>query len=194
MGKLELIWWCLLGLSGGILMGLLILRVVKRGYSVLKENSSSVLQNWVEDLPFMQQSVLISAIRGPDSLPKDHISKVIIVWYRRCILFSAFDKCVLTDPYDKRGGSFTGPCKVPLEEAFDEYFRTIDELPPHFYTHLMHAAEILGYKHPDLTARDFWREFYKKSVSKFHLKPELEIDLDRRLGDNKENWLAAEEV
>jgi len=32
----------------------------------------SVLQDWVHELTFMQQSVLIAAVRGPDGIRKDH--------------------------------------------------------------------------------------------------------------------------
>lgn len=59
----------------------------------------TVLQNWVTDLTFMQQTVLISAVRGPDGLRKDHPVKILLRWYRRCILISAFDKKALTDPF-----------------------------------------------------------------------------------------------
>jgi len=31
---------------------------------------TTVLQPWVEKLPMMQQTVLMTAIRGPDGLPK----------------------------------------------------------------------------------------------------------------------------
>lgn len=60
---------------------------------------SSVLQPWVQELSFMQQSVLISAVRGPDGIGKYHKGKGLIKWYRRCILVSAFDNGILTDPY-----------------------------------------------------------------------------------------------
>jgi len=43
----------------------------------------------------MQQSVLLTAVRGPDGLPKYHSSKYLLRWYRRCILLSAMDGRVL---------------------------------------------------------------------------------------------------
>lgn len=70
---------------------------------------SCALQDWVMNLTIMQQSVLIAAVRGPDTIRKDHVAKLLLRWYRRCILLSAFDKRVITDPYEKVGGSFTGP-------------------------------------------------------------------------------------
>jgi hypothetical protein len=70
---------------------------------------TSVLQPWVQDLSLMMQSVLLGAIRGPDGVPKYSSAKNVVRWYRRCVLLSAFDKIALTDPLDRRGGSFTGP-------------------------------------------------------------------------------------
>jgi|SRR6478609_5372468 len=70
-----------------------------------------VQQEWVLEIPFMQQSVLFAAIRAPDGLRKDHPTKVLLRWYRRCVLLSAFDRRALTCPFEEGGGSFTGPFK-----------------------------------------------------------------------------------
>ena len=149
----------------------------------------SVLQSWVESLTLMQQSVLITAVRGVDTLTKYHVSKYILRWYRRCILLSAFDQCVLDDPHDPRGGSFTGPIEaVSLDKLGSHYLVSVDEVPHHFHLHLVHAAEILGYKHPDEETRKWWHRFYAAAVSDMHLNIETEEELDKRLGDNLEDW------
>lgn len=80
----------------------------------------TVLQPWVEDLTMMQQSVLLTAVRGPDALPKYHPSKFLLRWYRRCLLLSAMDQRVLEDPFEPNGGSFTGP-SVLVKESFEKY-------------------------------------------------------------------------
>jgi len=137
----------------------------------------------------MQQSVLLTAVRGADNLAKYHVSKYLLRWYRRCLLLSAFDGCVLTDPYDPRGGSFTGPIEGGnLDEIASRYLRAVDELPLHFHLHFVHAAEILGYKHPDRGIREWWYLFYVAAVRDMHLLPESEQELDKRLGDNLEEW------
>src|SRR4051794_40210232 len=124
---------------------------------------TSVLQEWTADLPMMQQTVLLTAVRGPDGLPKYHPSKYVLRWYRRCVLLSAMDGRVLTDPVEPNGGSFTGPALTPspgahryrctpderwcqgMNERIDNYLQSLDEVPHHFQLHLMHAVEILGY-------------------------------------------------
>src|SRR3569833_4044670 len=106
----------------------------------------SVLLPWTEEITFMQQSVLISAVRGPDGIRKDHPVKVLCRWLRRSILKSAMDGKELATPYEVGGGSFTGPCRndevIGLPHAAELNFRLVDVLPHHFQLHLMLAAEI----------------------------------------------------
>lgn len=152
----------------------------------------------------MQQSVLITAVRGPDGLPKDHISKLLLRWLRRCILFSAMDRRELLTPYETGGGSFTGPSIPPpqtigewgddMQDLVTDYLRRVDEMPHHFQLHFMHAAEILGYKHPIPGTRLFWHKTYLRIVNDARLEPESEARMDWRLGDSREQWLAAEAV
>lgn len=155
-----------------------------------------LLQDWVMEQTLMQQTILLTATRAPDGLRKMHPVKTLLRWLRRCYLISAFDKCVLTDPYDPRGGSFTGPCKTAevksIEHAADLYIESGDEIPLHFHFHLQQAAEVLGFKHPDENIRKFWYNFYLRCCNFAHLNPETELQFDRRLGDNKEQWMERE--
>lgn len=151
----------------------------------------------------MQQTVLLTAVRGPDGIPKYHCVKYLLRWYRRCVLLSALDRCVWTTPWENGGGSFTGPSYTWGDHAFenprnwepimdrqvDDYLREIDGLPHHFHMHLMHAAEILGFKHPDLCIKSWWYKLYVRLVHDAHLWPESEEQLDRRLGDTVEGWI-----
>lgn len=163
-----------------------------------------VLQPWVRELSMMQQTVLLAAIRGPDGIYKDHMVKVLLRWFRRCVLYSAMDHRILSDPFMLGGGSFTGPFRPTFKkktgtmETFDqqreEYLRHVDELPHHFQLHLMHAAQIVGYKHPDRKIAKWWLDFYHMIVNDAHLFPEHEAAMDKRLGDNEADWRAREVV
>lgn len=176
----------------------------------------SVLQDWVQCLSLMQQSVLISSIRGADGLHKDHISKYILRWLRRSVLLNAFIGRPLLNPTEAPdGGSFTGPLKhssVPVPQNVDmeqvrrqydlsvldavaqDYLRSTDEIPHHFHMHVMHAAEILGYKHPETWIRVWWNDFYLKMASDAHLFPETAEQMDRRLDDVESQWKERELV
>lgn len=158
----------------------------------------SVLQDWVMELPYMQQSVLIAAVRGPDGIKKDHPVKVLCRWLRRSFMISAFDRRAKLDPYEEGGGSFTGPCRNntvrDIGHALELYVRSIDELPHHFQLHFMHTAEILGYKHPVMWIRIWWMSCYFTIVNDAHLRPESVEDMDKRLSDNEQSWRAREKV
>lgn len=163
----------------------------------------SVLQTWVNNLTMMQQTVLLTAVRGPDGLPKYGSAKLLLRWYRRCILLSAMDQAVLSTPYEVGGGSFTGPSfsalyaddwQGEMSEIVSSYLRELDAIPHHFQLHLLHAAEIVGYKHPDRNTRVWWRTTYERLVHDMHLWPETEDQLDRRLGDNRDQWLERNDV
>jgi hypothetical protein len=178
-----------------------------------------VQQRWVLQIPFMQQSVLFAAVRAPDGLRKDHPVKVLLRWFRRCILLSAFDRRVLVDPFEPGGGSFTGPFEYhhaidflanvawPSGEWGDEsvrwwaigamrkvYLRHVDEMPHHFQLHFMHAAQIVGVHHADEATRDWWKTFYLMIVNDAHLQPESDAAMNLRLSDNNAEWRAREEV
>lgn len=158
----------------------------------------AVTQDWTHELPFMQQSVLIAAVRGPDGIRKDHPVKVLCRWLRRSFLICAFDKVPHNDPYEPCGGSFTGKCQNEtvrdVDHALDLYMRSVDELPHHFQLHFMHAVEILGYKHPVAEIRNWWNTTYLRLVNDAHLFPESEELMDTRLADSESNWRAREEV
>jgi hypothetical protein len=164
---------------------------------------SSVLQPWVNGLTMMQQTVLLTAVRGPDGVPKYGPTKMLLRWYRRCVLFSAMDREVLNTPYEHGGGSFTGPSlsalfgsdwHEPMAELVGAYLRELDAIPHHFQLHLLHAVEIVGYKHPDPDIRHFWAVTYERLVHDMHLWPETEEQLDRRLGDDRGQWLERNDV
>jgi hypothetical protein len=197
----------------------------------------SVTQPWTHDLSFMQQTVLLTAIRGPDGVRKYDPPKMLLRWFRRCILISALDNEIFRDPITKKGGSFTGPSfteeeydkfkfytPVEQQDSFLKYWNTVceetegsnilrggawhvpmwllvgdylrdgDAIPHHFRMHFLHAVEILGYKHSELAIRLWWRCVYRRLVDDLHLNPETEEQMDRRLGDNRENWLARGDV
>lgn len=145
----------------------------------------------------MQQTVLLAAIRGPDGLPKYGSVKMLLRWYRRCVLLSAMDGKVLSDPCSDNGGSFTGPSlgvpitfwETGMDTHADQYMRELDAIPHHFQMHFMHATEILGYKHPELRTRKWWHTLYVRLVNDMHVHPESEAALDERLGDSRSGWL-----
>ena len=165
----------------------------------------SVMQEWTWNLSFMQQTVLLAAIRGPDNTPKYGPVKMIMRWYRRCVLVSSLEGIVISNPYEKDvGGSFMGPSYAHcdwvgtgkytwqqiMDEIVSQYLREVDAMPHHFHMHLMHAFEIVGYKHPESLTIGLWfRRTYGRFVNDMHLHEEREEEMDKRLGDDRDAWL-----
>lgn len=185
----------------------------------------SAAQEWLTTIPVMQQSVLFSGIRGMDGLPKLHPAKMLVRFYRRCVLISAFEGATLTNPYDGGGGDFTGPSLKlwPADEAcgephfymverdgfvclpesqwtdamqvhVDAFVRARDEMPLHYFSHMMHAFQILGAHHPDTKIALFWLNIYVRMCHALHLWPETAEQLDKRLGDTEAGWKAREDA
>lgn len=134
-----------------------------------------VLQDWLlSNCSWRQQTVLFTALRGPDGLPKSNSGKVLCRFLR---------SCVLRDATPNRG-TFMGILQKEAVRTAKKFIDAHDEYPHHFIMHLAHSAEILGYKHPNQKIRNFWKVLYEDVCSAFHMYPETEKQMDLRLRDD----------
>jgi hypothetical protein len=148
----------------------------------------SILQPWVEELPLRMQGVLMSAVRGCDTAPRHDTSKILQRIYRSEIL-----ECSCGDP--QKSVSYILPADVPTTvRRMNEFLEDCDHYPVHFVLHVVHAAEILGYYHPDHVRRDMWNGFYAQACKKFHVKPEQQNELRDRLTAPEEEFGRAQKV
>lgn len=135
----------------------------------------SILQDWVQTLGLRHQGVLLTAVRGCDTAPKDDPSKFFVRCYRNVIL----------NPHcgdSEKSRSFIE--RVDEQELglrFRAYRKNLDHYPHHYVMHLLHAIEIVGYKHPDVDVSSIWVSFYKTLCHGLHVTPETEDELDARL-------------
>lgn len=131
----------------------------------------SVVQEWMNDLTFKQQTVVLSALRGCDGLPKDDAAKKITRFLRGCVLHNA----------GTENTAFMRP--EPNKDDVNAMLRDMDKYPVHYILHLMHAAEIIGFYHPHPTIWWFWRDLYHRFADAMHLNPETKIENEFRLRD-----------
>lgn len=145
--------------------------------------AGSVLQGWVMELPLLYQGTLLTAVRGCDSEPKQ--------WTRMGVAYSpgrrltAFIRWCFMVPADAR--------EVDSEEgAFmmsspPEPFKASEfgHLPQHWYSHAMHALEIIGDAHPDLKVAATATRLYRAMVHSMHLNPESPAQLLNRLTEDR---------
>lgn len=150
-----------------------------------KQNMNSILKDWVMELGIRHQGVLLSAVRGCDTAAKHDWSKLIVRALRSEILNAHCGDAM-------KASSFLSPLSpVNLNKAFvNLFYNGFDHYPNHYVMHLVHAIEILGYKHPDEDLRYEYNLAYQKFIKKLHLNPETEEQLDIRLNKNEADFAA----
>jgi hypothetical protein len=167
------------------------LRRAAAGMSNPEHIRRSVMPEWMMDLPLQQQSVLMLAARGPDGIAKSHPCKDVQRAYRATVLMAGRYGRMLE--LDEDGDTFMSLAslrsRVIWEMVVRHFFHEVDSLPHHFVMHLLHGAQILGYKHPDEKLRRPWRWFYLLGVEDMHMTHESEDVMDRRLSDwDRKDW------
>jgi hypothetical protein len=131
----------------------------------------SVLQDWVMELGLRHQGVMLCAVRGCDTAPKDDPSKMLT----RCLRYAVLN-CHCGDA--AKAVSFIElVSKEELRARMIAFLKNCDHYPQHYVSHLMHAAEVVGYKRPS----EAWLWFYQKLCKGLHVSPETEPQLDARL-------------
>jgi hypothetical protein len=159
------------------------------------EPKESVLQDWVTTLPFMQQALLMLATRGPDGLPKHTPAKHILHYLRGLVIKPAhpdfkendgFMNIDYGEPTCAQQSYNNGPDIIyEFGWKFDiiatQFFEDVDSYPLHFYMHLVHASEVIGYHYPEPGIANCWYSFYCSACSNFHMNPETREQLAERL-------------
>lgn len=57
--------------------------------------------------------------------------------------------------------------------------------PQHWVAHIMHAAEVIGYRHPDGMIAQRWFNIYREMVHGLHLNPEGKQQMIERLSEDR---------
>ena len=142
----------------------------------------SVLQDWAMELPLRFQGTLLTAVRGCDEEPKS--------WTRTGVAYSqgrritAFIRWCFMNPADPREvdsgeGAFMSTPPSPFKPSQFGY------LPQHWYSHVMHALEIIGYYHPDNAIRMGSKHLYEQMVHNMHLNIETKEQQMERLTEDR---------
>jgi hypothetical protein len=141
----------------------------------MNEALSSVTQDWLSECcSWKMQTVLFSAIRSCDGVAKEDPCKVFTRALRAEILHNA-------SPND---GLFMASRLDSLRpEQIENFAEDLDRYPLHWALHFIHAAEIVGFMHPDICVRAPWIGLYNRLVDALHLKPETQLELEQRLAD-----------
>ncbi len=148
-----------------------------------KSDNESVLHDWINELPFTQQALLLLSLRGPDGIEKHSTAKNMLYYMRGVILKPAYEEWiggVNAETYTGRDG-FMCTDYTLFEQDSKDFFSDLDKYPMHFLMHLIHAAEVIAYQHPDEEISRHWHYFYEKSCDSFHMNIETRSQFNNRL-------------
>jgi hypothetical protein len=150
---------------------------------------TSVLQEWVMELPLREQGTLLTGIRSCDLSPKlpsgiderygcstgeCSAERQLTAFLRYCVLICADPREV-----DIPGAWFQSqPPENWKPSQFGHY-------PQHWYSHLMHCFEVIGYRHPDMEIAAMSHGIYLRLVRSLHLRPELKSEMIERLSEDR---------
>lgn len=131
----------------------------------------SVVKDWLSELPWKMQTVLLAGFRGCDGKNKEDPSKPLARMLRMVILKDA-------DPTT----SFMDADISEMAEHIKKFVGDLDHYPMHWLLHFTHACEIVGYFHPDKEIQLFFLNFYMTICIKgLHMGIESEQQLIERL-------------
>jgi len=144
----------------------------------------SVLRDWVMELPLRHQGVLITALRGCDSAPKENSAKPLVRALRYAVL----------NPADEREVGMPSAFMSPgfSDEELRAFLKDWDHYPIHFVQHLMHACQVVGNCYPPeeklrgpSTAGSAFLFAYHSMVHKLRLNPETPAEMHARLTEDR---------
>lgn len=143
---------------------------------------TSVLQEWVMGLPLREQGTLLTAVRGCDDEPKQWTARGIAESPgRRLTAFIRWCFMVPADPreVDIPGAFFQSQPPEPFKPS------EFGHLPQHWYAHVMHALEVIGYRHPNLSVSGEALGLYFDMVANLHLAVETKAAMVERLSEDR---------
>ena len=165
-----------------------------------RETNEFILHDWLGKLPFQQQALLMTAMRGPDGCPKNNSAKDIVRFLRGvCLKPAAEMNITKNDPNDfmwfayemqvndffnedKEVNKFLPPVNV-FYNSMAMFWDDHDAYPHHFIMHLLHSAEVVAYEHPSREMREYWQMFYLKGCEAFHMNAERSEQMNQGLND-----------
>lgn len=120
--------------------------------------NTSVLQEWVTKIPWKQQSILFSGLRGPDHALLPNIKQV-SKWMRSVSQNNADP----TKPYMNN-------IQLPSPDKME---KELEHSPCHFVHHFADALAVIAYNHPDEQIAEqaaCYHHYIAEEV--FHFRPE----------------------
>jgi hypothetical protein len=134
------------------------------------------------ELPLREQGTLLTAVRGCDLEPKEWTADGVVDSPGRRL--TAWIRCAFMNPADVRevdvpGAFFQTQPPLPFHQS------AFGHLPLHWYTHVMHALEVIGWRHPDRAVADVALGLYLAMAEGLHLRGETREHMIERLSEDR---------
>lgn len=143
----------------------------------------SVLQDWVMELPLREQGTLLTCVRGCDVEPKQWTSTG--VTYSPGRRLTAFIRWCFMVPADEREVDSQEGAFMMSQPPNNFKPSELGHLPQHWYSHAMHALEVIAYRHPETKVQVAAWMLYKKMVHNMHLNVETVEEMIVRLSEDR---------
>jgi hypothetical protein len=134
-------------------------------------------------LALREQGTLLTAVRGCDNEPKQ--------WTERGVSYSpgrrltAFIRWCFMVPADVREVDSQEGAFMMSEPPHPFKASEFGHLPQHWYSHAMHALEVIAYRHPNTDVADKAYALYKTMVHNMHLNVEQLTSMSLRLSEDR---------
>lgn len=134
------------------------------------------------ELPLREQGTLLTAVRGCDDEPKQWTARGVAESPGRRL--TAFIRWCFMNPADPRevnipGAFFQSEPPYPFKPS------EFGHLPQHWYSHVMHSLEVIGYRHPLYGIRTKASALYGSMVTNLHLEIESRDRMVERLSEDR---------
>ena len=134
--------------------------------------NTSVLQDWVVEIPIRMQSTLILGLRGPDGPAGCTNVKKIVRWLRG-VTFKPGNPANCKE--------FMGDLPPRIFEK-GPTAKELEFCTQHYYSHLMHALEVVAYRHPQSVGIGSYAfHLFRDMCNAFHLPIEGAEAFEERL-------------
>lgn len=80
------------------------------------------------------------------------------------------------------GTNFMHETSMSLSDI-EAFAQDCDRVQNHYYMHVLHAFEIIAYKHPNKDISEWFMSAYLIMLNAMHVNPETESQCDIRLAD-----------
>lgn len=130
------------------------------------------------ELPLREQGTLLTVVRGCDVMPKyplDSMARRLVAALRYTFLNPADEREVDAEP-----GTFMSR-QLPFKFKWSEF----GHLPWHWLSHVIHAIEVIAYRHPDYDTRQLFLALYLNAVRSFHMNPETREQFIARMSEDR---------